>query len=1053
MPDVNLSGEESLTMGDLFTPENRFLTIDKFDRRMRELEDFRFTEMKSILPMDAMDDHAPSGSVHTQIPDKVEGRTVQEGDFLIGCDRYWWVRATVTIPEAKPGLIPAGYFDFGRTGGGNNLGFESLLYVDRHPYQGVDSNHKEVLFADLAGKTVELTFLLWSGLEGGGGHRDLIHRVSAAKIGYLHEATDDYYYSAKALVKTLKLLPDDHQDRARLVAAMDRSLLPINWDRDRFYDTIGAAADCLKNELAAMEKHSDITIRCVGHTHIDVAWLWRLNHTREKAMRSFSTVLHLMDEFDEYVFLQTQPQLYRYIKKDCPELFEKIRHKVAEGKWETDGGMWLEADCNISSGEALTRQFLYGIRFFQKEFGKTCTYLWLPDVFGYSWALPQILKQCNIDTFMTTKISWNQFNTMPDDLFRWRGMDGTEVLTYFITTPEVGQSLDNRFSTYNGMLSPRTMLGSWKKFRNKQLSNEVLISYGFGDGGGGVNRNMLKMRRAMDQIPGLPNVKTTRAGDFFRDIHEKVDNTDRYVHTWDGELYLEYHRGTYTNQGRNKKWNRKTENHLSQTEWLSAMSWVQGGSYDAETINESWETLLRNQFHDIIPGSSIQEVYEDSWKEYEQANAALDTVQEGARKVLVQEKENCWTLYHFGSFSRTEAVFIPEARDGIFEVDDGELVAQKAEGGYWVQVALQPLTPTILNFVPGETRAVEAPFGVDLANRCLETPFYTLRWNEQGRLTRIWDKTHQREVLAGEGNRLEIFEDKPKDFDAWDIDIYYTDKMEVVDAVSAELIACGPVKAVIRFTYRYNKSEITQDMTVYARSRRIDFETRVDWHETRRLLKTAFDVDIRSTRATYDIQYGHVERPTHMNNSWDWAKFEVVGHKWADLSEDGYGVSLLNDCKYGYNIKGNVMKLSLLKSSKYPDPVSDMGEHTFTYSLLPHAGSVTEGNTIEESVVLNLPAEALAGTAMNWQRPVILTDRRLVLDAVKKSEDGDDLIVRLHECRGGRMTVKLESDLALDSIHACNLLEEETGETWAPDQWEVSWKPFEIKSFRLKLKK
>ena len=770
-------------------------------------------------------------------------------------------------------------------------------------------------------------------------------------------------------------------------------------------------------------------------------------------MRSFSTVLHLMDEFDEYVFLQTQPQLYRYIKKDCPELFEKIRHKVAEGKWETDGGMWLEADCNISSGEALTRQFLYGIRFFQKEFGKTCTYLWLPDVFGYSWALPQILKQCNIDTFMTTKISWNQFNTMPDDLFRWRGMDGTEVLTYFITTPEVGQSLDNRFSTYNGMLSPRTMLGSWKKFRNKQLSNEVLISYGFGDGGGGVNRNMLKMRRAMDQIPGLPNVKTTRAGDFFRDIHEKVDNTDRYVHTWDGELYLEYHRGTYTNQGRNKKWNRKTENHLSQTEWLSAMSWVQGGSYDAETINESWETLLRNQFHDIIPGSSIQEVYEDSWKEYEQANAALDTVQEGARKVLVQEKENCWTLYHFGSFSRTEAVFIPEARDGIFEVDDGELVAQKAEGGYWVQVALQPLTPTILNFVPGETRAVEAPFGVDLENRCLETPFYTLCWNEHGRLTRIWDKENNCEVLSGEGNRLEIFEDKPKDFDAWDIDIYYTDKMETVDAASVELISCGPVKTVVRFTYRYNKSEITQDMTVYSASRRIDFETHADWHETRRLLKTAFDVDIRSTRATYDIQYGHVERPTHMNNSWDWAKFEVVGHKWADLSEDGYGVSLLNDCKYGYNIKGNIMKLSLLKSSKYPDPVSDMGEHTFTYSLLPHAGSVTESNTIEESVVLNLPAEALAGTAMNWQRPVILTDRRLVLDAVKKSEDGDDLIVRLHECRGGRMTVKLESDLAVDSIHACNLLEEETGETWAPNQWEISWKPFEIKTFRLKLKK
>lgn len=308
-------------------------------------------------------------------------------------------------------------------------------------------------------------------------------------------------------------------------------------------------------------------------------------------------------------------------------------------------------------------------------------------------------------------------------------------------------------------------------------------------------------------------------------------------------------------------------------------------------------------------------------------------------------------------------------------------------------------------------------------------------------------------MLSGEGNRLEVFEDKPINFDAWDIDVYYTQKQETPVLVQpVEVTDCGALKATLRFVYRYNASEIAQDMTVYADSRRIDFATRVDWHEKRRLLKTAFQVDIRTTRATYDIQYGHVERPTHMNNSWDWAKFEVVGHKWADISENGYGVSLLNDCKYGYNIRENVMKLSLLKSSKYPDQQSDMGVHTFTYALLPHAGSVTEGNTIEESVVLNLPAQVVPGAAVNGLRPVVLTDRRLVLDAVKKSEDGDDLIVRLHECRGGRMTVKLSSDLPLASISACNLLEEETGETWTPDNWEVSWKPFEIKTFRLKRK-
>ena len=1040
-------------MADIFTPESRFLTIEKFDRRMRELENFRFVEMENLLPMEGMDDDAPSGAVHTEIPDVIEGHTLHEGDILPGVDRYWWLRTTVTIPEAKPGLIPAGYFDFGQTGGGNNLGFESLLYVNRRPYQGVDSNHKEVLFADLAGQTVELTFLLWSGLQGGDPNYILIHRVSAAKLGYLHQETDDYYYSAKALVKTLRLLPDDHPQRAGLVSAMDRSLKFLNWDDDKFHGTVSEAARSLENDLAAMEKHSDVTIRCVGHTHIDVAWLWRLNHTREKAMRSFSTVLHLMEEFEEYDFLQTQPQLYRYIKKDCPELFEKIKAKVADGQWETDGGMWLEADCNIVSGESLTRQFLYGIRFFQKEFGKTCSYLWLPDVFGYSWALPQILKQCNIDTFMTTKISWNQFNTMPDDLFRWKGMDGTEVLTYFVTTPEMGMSLDNRYSTYNGMLSPRSVLGTWKKFRNKDLSNEVLISYGFGDGGGGVNRNMLKMRRAMDKMPGLPNVKTTRAGDFFRDLHKKVDETDRYVHTWDGELYLEYHRGTYTNQARNKKWNRSTENHLARTEWLSAMSWLMGGEYADEAIHEAWETLLRNQFHDIIPGSSIQEVYEDSWKEYEEANRLLDKADQDAWNNLIQNSENQWTLYHFGSFPRTETVFLPETRKGRFMADGSVLPVQAGKDGCWVQIALEPLTPCVITFVPETVEEAPAVFTADTEARTLETPYYTICWNENGVLTRIWDKENSREVLSGEGNRLEVFEDKPINFDAWDIDVYYTQKQETPVLVQpVEVTDCGALKATLRFVYRYNASEIAQDMTVYADSRRIDFATRVDWHEKRRLLKTAFQVDIRTTRATYDIQYGHVERPTHMNNSWDWAKFEVVGHKWADISENGYGVSLLNDCKYGYSIRENVMKLSLLKSSKYPDQQSDMGVHTFTYALLPHAGSVTEGNTIEESVVLNLPAQVVPGAAVNGLRPVVLTDRRLVLDAVKKSEDGDDLIVRLHECRGGRMTVKLSSDLPLASISACNLLEEETGETWTPDNWEVSWKPFEIKTFRLKRK-
>lgn len=1035
--------------------ENRFFTLEKMERRMRELERFRFVEMQDLSPVDAMEDDTPADEVHRLLPEKIQGLQLHIGDTFKGRDHYLWIQKKITIPKPRDNHKVAGLFDFGKTGGGGNSGFESMLYVNGHPYQGVDGNHKEVMFEKFAGQTVELTFLLWSGLEGGGMPQEQEHQIRCMQVGYLHVATDDFYYYAKAICKTLKLLPEESTERYELTEALDSALLSINWDEDKFYSTIESALACLNMKLNAMQKCSKITVNCVGHTHIDVSWLWRLKHTREKAIRSFSTVINLMDEFDEYLFLQTQPQLYQYLKSDCPELYEQIKQKVAQGKWETDGGMWLEADCNITSGEALVRQFLHGIRFFQKEFGQTCSYLWLPDTFGYSWALPQIMKQCGIKSFVTTKISWNQYNTMPDDLFRWRGMDGSEILTYFITTPGEGQSVDSRYSTYNGMISPSSVIGSWKKFHDKDLSNETLISYGFGDGGGGVNRNMLKMRRAMDRLPGLPNVKTARAGDFLERMHQCVDHTDRYVHTWDGELYLEYHRGTYTTQAHNKKWNRLMEYKLAETEWLSSMAMLKGAAYDAVALHNAWEVVLRNQFHDIIPGSSIREVYQDSVKEYQCASDSADTVRETALRNLIHPEGDAITLYHFGSFARTDCVFLPTKEDGAFLAQDGKVLpVQRTQNGCYVQVAMEPLSMKTLTFRPGRLADEEtSPFCIDLSGHCIQTPFYTIVWNEQGQLCRIFDKENQHDVLAenGVGNALEIFEDKPLDFDAWNIDIFYMQKREYATlSEQPQVLESGPLKAVIRFRYCYNQSEITQDLIVYRNIRRIDFKTQVDWHETHRLLKTAFETSIRSTKATYDIQFGHAERPTHFNTSWDYARFEVVGHKWADLSEENYGISLLNDCKYGYSVKDHILKLSLLKSSKYPDVEADMGLHSFTYSLLPHAGSVTEGNTIEEAVALNLPVHYVEGASDLSERRLVKTDSNAVcVDAVKKAEDEECLIVRLHECRGGTHPVTLSSDFPITRFQECNLLEESVGTPVLADTLHAVWKPFEIKTFKL----
>lgn len=579
-----------------------FLTLDKFQKRVEELGRRRYFGNVSIAPFTSMEGGLSENEIYRTLPDRIEGSSFGLDDFFAGRDRYLWLEKEAVIPKEKEGCKPAGLFDFGKTGEGYNSGFESMLYVDGHPYQGVDTNHNEVLFQGLEGKKVRLTFLLWTGLEGGGKHRVFFHQCRQADMAYLHIKTDELYYLARAVTETLRLLDRYDEQYENLKAGLDRALQYINWDDEYFYESVDVAHHVLKEELGRLKKNTDLTVNTVGHTHIDVAWLWRLKHTREKAQRSFSTVLRLMEQYGEYIFLQTQPQLYQYIKNDCPELYQVIKQRVDEGRGEADGGMWVEADCNISSGEALVRQFLYGTRFFEREFGKKCEYLWLPDVFGYSWALPQILKLCDIRTFMTTKISWNQFNTIPDDLFFWRGIDGSEILTYFVDTPEEDQDINSRYSTYNGRMTPHSVLGSVRKFKNKELSKDTLISYGYGDGGGGVTRDMLEMQRAMDIIPGLPHVKTARAGDFFRKIHENVEKTDRYVHTWDGELYLEYHRGTYTSQAYNKRMNRYLENKLVQIEWLSSLAYMKGGEYASKELKDSWECVLLHQFHDIIPG-------------------------------------------------------------------------------------------------------------------------------------------------------------------------------------------------------------------------------------------------------------------------------------------------------------------------------------------------------------------------------------------------------------------------------------------------------------------
>lgn len=1024
-----------------------FFENDKFAKRVEELAPYCRMGMKNLEWFYVMEGRLDADAVYAQCPETFGEQTIAVGAEFVGRDRYVWLRKQVDVPAAMPGYTPVALFDFGKTGINNKLGFESLLYINGHPYQGVDSNHKEVVLTPYAGQSVELTFLLWSGLEGGGPITNQYHRLQTAKIGYRDDAVEQLWYLMKNAVDIVKWLPDDDTDKLELQNALQRTCMMLDFDAGCIRETAAQALEYLQNALEKLPNTSAVTVWFTGHSHIDVTWLWRLKHTREKIQRTFSTVLRLMEEYPEYRFQQSQPQLYQFIKKDNPELFARIKERIAQGRWEIDGGMWLEADCNLTSGESLARQFLYGIRFMEKEFGKKSTYLWLPDVFGYSWALPQIMKLCGLDTFMTTKISWNEYNPMPNDLFLWRGIDGTDLLTYFVNAPNnTERSLTHgKVSNYSTVIAPLVAIGAWKRFKNKELTRDVLISYGYGDGGGGPARYQLENLRAMQQLPGLPKTKAGLPSEFFRKLHESVENTDRYVPTWDGELYLELHRGTYTSQCKNKWHNRKLEYALTELEWLSVLAMLRGGKYEEEKLHDCWEQVLCAQFHDTIPGSSIREVYEDTDKIYAKVWQNVEGLRRNACEVLTDRRENCWSILRFADTDASEPVLIGEKGDGIFTDAQGNVLpAQKVDGGWLVEKQWTGVGAEKVCFTAQPVHKAQSPF--KLEGNCLETPFYRIRWDENGALESLWDKENRREVLRSKGNVLRLYEDRPRAHDAWDVDLFYTEKFEDAALQRVSCTEDGSLRMKLCFDYTCRASRIRQEMVVYANSRRIDFETWADWQEDHRLLRVLFDVDIRATKASYDIQFGHVERPTHYNTSWDWARFEVCGHKWADLSESDYGVSLLSDCKYGYSVKDTVMGLSLLKSAKYPDTAADMGEHRFTYSLLPHKGGLGQ-QTVEQGIVLNQKALCVAGD-LGIGAFLKKDCGSVKIDAIKPAEDGDGFVVHMHECLGGRADVTLTSDYPIRAYASCNLLEEYT-EKQTGSVIEVQLRPFEIKCFRI----
>ncbi|MCX4834470.1 glycosyl hydrolase-related protein [Streptomyces sp. NBC_01016] len=796
--------------------------------------------------------------------------------------------------------------------------------------------------------------------------------------------------------------------RAEILRALERMCDVV--DPDRVAETATAGRETLAAVLAAPASASAHRVVAVGHAHIDSAWLWPTRETIRKCARTFSNVLALMDENPDFVFACSSAQQYAWVKEHYPELFERIHARVAEGRFVPVGGMWVESDTNLPGGEALARQFVQGKGFFQREFGFEPQDVWLPDSFGYSAALPQIARAAGADAFLTQKISWNDTNRMPHHTFWWEGIDGTRIFTHFPPA-----------DTYNSELSGAELARAERQYAEKGLSNVSLVPFGFGDGGGGPTREMMEAAARTRSLEGSPRVEVDTPRHFF----ELAKKTHPAPATWSGEMYLELHRGTYTSQARTKQGNRRSEHLLREAElWSATAAWRGLADYPYESLDEIWRTVLLLQFHDILPGSSIAWVYQEAERDYAALARTLDGVIEQAQRTLAGPGE-------------TPVVF-----NGAPVAAAGAPALGAAPGG-----------------APAWTAPTVGEDGWVLDNGIVRAAFDTA-----GLLVSLVDLSCGRELIAeGEAAALlQVCRDTPNQWDAWDVDVHY--RHNITDLREADAVEPTAEGLVVRRSFQ--NSTFTQIFQLAANARELELETRVDWKEQEKLLKLAFPFAVHADRASSEVQFGHVQRPTHSNTSWDAARFETSAHRWVHVGEPDFGVAVANDSTYGHDITrrwaadGSTVTLvrqSLLRAPRFPDPQADQGTHVLRTAVRP-APTVLEA--LDTGYRMNLPVRTVTGAGA--VAPLVsVTSPAVVVEAVKLAEDrSGDLVVRLYEARGGRATTRVDVSEAVARAWTTDLLERDSASLdngavqvrwWEQDEpIELTLHPFEIVTLRLR---
>ncbi|MEN3282214.1 MAG: alpha-mannosidase [Solirubrobacteraceae bacterium] len=915
----------------------------------------------------------------------------------------YWLRAAATVPGAWAG---------GRVDLIWETGTESMLWLDGRPAQGLVTGQYDRPVAPLTQAArggerlyaeIELACNAYFGAQAG--ETELPAELRRAEIARFDAEAWTLLHDFRVLVE----LEADH------AAGLDESwagelLSELNrfcnvWDADD-RETWPSAAAVLAPLLERRNGSRTHELAAIGHAHLDTAWLWPLAETWRKAQRTFTTQLALMRDYPEHRFACSSAQHYAWVKERDPELYAQILARVREGQWIPVGGTWIEPDCNLPSGESLVRQFLYGQRFFEAELGSRVREFWNPDVFGYANQLPQIVRGAGMTRFLTQKLSWNRFTSLPFHTFAWEGLDGSRITTHFPPA-----------DTYNAQVAVAELRRSARDYKDHDRSRHSLLVFGHGDGGGGPTPEMLETLRRVGDLQGVPRTRLATAEELFDALEEDAPDLPVVV----GELYLEFHRGTYTTQAAIKRANRRCEAALHDAELLAALaSRTAGGDYPHEELGALWRLLALNQFHDILPGSSIGAVYAD-------ARAQLEEVERDARGLAAAA---AGALVAAGD-AQVPLNTVGAARAEVAELPDGALAFVTAPSCGLGSVGE----------APSPVRIEEDGDGWVLDNGVLAA-----RLASDGTVTSLVLREDGREALAAPANRFELYDDRPLNWDAWDVDPFHLETGRPCEgAHSARVQRAGPLRAEVVFEHEIGRaSHLVQTVRLDAGARRLEHHTEIEWHERHRMLKVAFPLRVHSDRATYEMPFGHTERPTHYSTLADLARYEVPGHRWADLSEHGFGVALLNDGKYGHSAFGDTLRLSLLRGPTSPDPEADQGHHRFAYALMPHAGGWREAGVVAEARLFNQPLLWAPGSAAPRSYAAV-DDPNLVLDTIKRAEDGDALVIRLYEAHGARGAATLQLGLPVRSAHFANLLEDQDQAAGVDgDAIAVPYRPYEI---------